>query len=994
MADGSIPIQLNDLSSIIEGEFLDSEFDRGRYATDASIYQMMPHAVILPKTQADIENIISFCRKTATAILPRGGGTSQCGQTVNHAIVVDNTKYLNNLISVDLEENSCVVEPGIVLDDLNKQLKGYGLWFPVDVSTSSRATIGGMTANNSCGGRSIRYGIMRDNVLSIDAILPDGTKVRFGPEDESIMPDDMRETLLELGRNNSNLIEERFPKVLRRVGGYNLDALIPDAMSARPDGKQGDGINFAHLLLGSEGTLSYFTSIKLKLSPLPAQKLMGICHFPSFYKAMDATQHLITLDPVAVELVDDTMLSLARSISIFQPIIKEVVVGEPKALLIVEFAEDDRNENLKRLEKLENMMSKLGYGWDKPDEWQGGVVRALDVQQQARVSEMRKSGLNIMMSMKQEAKPVSFVEDCAVDLEHLAEYTDKLTKIFQKYDTVGTWYAHASVGCLHVRPVLSMKKTDDVEAMRAIAEEAFELVKQYGGSHSGEHGDGILRSEFNETMFGSEMVDLFGEVKRLFDPAGIFNPGKIIDAPKMDDRSLFRFAPGYEANDLQMNFDWSAWPGKSGGLQGAIEMCNNNGACRKLEGGVMCPSYRVTKEEKDSTRGRANSLRLALSGQLGPDALISDDMQDTLKYCVSCKACKRECPTSVDMAKMKLEVTSLRAAANGVPFKDKLIGYLPDYAPIASRLSFVMNLRNKWSLLAYIVEKVSGFTSKRDLPVWRQDYFKDSEVPQNLPERNLPERNLSETDKLNDTMPVILFVDTFNRYFEPEIVRSAARVLKVAGYDVFIPTPPNNKPLCCGRTYLSGGLIKQAKQKAQTLVDTLAPFAEQGIPIVGLEPSCLLALRDEVPSLLPTKQAQKIASMAVTFEELLAKDKPTLPLVKNAKAYLHGHCHQKAFDAVKPIEQVLSMIEGLEVEMIESSCCGMAGAFGYDASTYDVSMRMAEENLLPKVRDSKDGDIIIADGTSCRCQIEHGTSRKALHVAQLLDQSLSAGTLR
>jgi Fe-S oxidoreductase len=336
------------------------------------------------------------------------------------------------------------------------------------------------------------------------------------------------------------------------------------------------------------------------------------------------------------------------------------------------------------------------------------------------------------------------------------------------------------------------------------------------------------------------------------------------------------------------------------------------------------------------------------------------------------------------MAKMKLEVTSLRAAAKGVPFKDKLIGYLPDYAPIASRLSYIMNLRNKWSILAYIVEKVSGFTSKRDLPVWRKDYFKDSEVPRNLP----------ETDKLNDTMPVILFVDTFNRYFEPEIVRSAARVLEVAGYDVFIPTPPNNKPLCCGRTYLSGGLIKQGKQKAQTLVDTLAPFAEQGIPIVGLEPSCLLALRDEVPSLLPTKQAQKIASMAVTFEELLAKDRPTLPLVKNAKAYLHGHCHQKAFDAVKPIEQVLSMIEGLEVEMIESSCCGMAGAFGYDASTYDVSIRMAEENLLPKVRDIKDSDIIIADGTSCRCQIVHGTSRKALHVAQLLDQSLSAGTTR
>ncbi len=978
MADGNIPIQIDELANMIEGEFLDSEFDRGRYATDASIYQMMPHAVVLPKNIDDIVKLIAFCRKTKTAILPRGGGTSQCGQTVNKAIVVDNTKYLNKLISVDLSENSCVVEPGIVLDDLNKHLRAHGLWFPVDVSTSSRATIGGMTANNSCGGRSIRYGIMRDNVLSIDAILADGTAVTFGPEDESVMPDEMREYLLNLGKNNSNLIDERFPKVLRRVGGYNLDAIVPDAMSARPEGRQGDGINFAHLLLGSEGTLSYFTSIKLKLSPLPAQKLMGICHFPSFYKAMDATQHLIKLNPVAIELVDDTMLSLARSIPMFQPIISEVVIGNPKALLIVEFAEDERDENLNRLKKLQIAMTDLGFGWENSEEWQGGVVHVEDAHQQARVSEMRKSGLNIMMSMKQDAKPVSFVEDCAVELEHLAEYTDKLTKIFKKYDTVGTWYAHASVGCLHVRPVLSMKKTDDVKAMRAIAEEAFELVKQYGGSHSGEHGDGILRSEFNETMFGPEMVSLFVQLKQFFDPVGIFNPNKIVDAPKMDDRSLFRFAPGYQADDLPVIFDWSPWPGKSGGLQGAIEMCNNNGACRKLEGGVMCPSYRVTREERDSTRGRANSLRLALSGQLGPNALIGDEMEETLKYCVSCKACKRECPTSVDMAKMKLEIIAMRAATKGVSFRDKLIGYLPDYAPIASRLSFFLNLRNKWSLFSYILEKITGFTSKRELPQWRKDYFRDIEVSRVLPKQ----------DEAHNKMPVILFVDTFNRYFEPEIIRSAAKVLKAAGYHVFIPTNPNDKPLCCGRTYLSGGLIKQAKQKAQTLISTLAPFAEQQIPIVGLEPSCLLALRDELPSLLPTTQAKQIASMALTFEELLAKDKPNLQLVKHAKAYLHSHCHQKAFDVVRPIEEVLRMIEGLDVEKIDSSCCGMAGAFGYDASTYDLSMLMAEENLLPKVRESKGSDIIIADGTSCRCQIEHGASRKALHVAQLLDQSL------
>ena len=980
MADGSGFHDFERLRRSLSGDLFHDSFNRGRYATDASIYQMMPHGVVVPKTYDDITACLAFARETGTALLPRGGGTSQCGQTVNHAIVLDTTKHLNNIIELDVENRQCVVEPGIVLDELNRHLKPHGLWFPVDVSTSSRATIGGMTANNSCGGRSIRYGIMRDNVLAIDAWLADGSLATFGKlAPGAALPDgllgEILPDLLALGRDNQDEINAKFPKVLRRVGGYNIDALMPDAMSLRPGGKTGDGMNLAHLLVGSEGTLAIFKTITLKLSPLPARKVMGVCHFPTFYKAMDAAQHLVTLDPVAVELIDSTMLDLARSIAIFKPTVEQYVRGTPAALLVVEFAEDEPSANQRKLAELEKMMAGLGYGWHKPANATGGVVCLTESDDQARITEMRKSGLNIMMSMKAEAKPVSFVEDCAVELSDLAEYTDQLTRIFEKYGTTGTWYAHASVGCLHVRPVLNMKRGEDVAAMRGIAEEAFDLVKRYGGSHSGEHGDGIARSEFNAVMFGPKMAGLFADVKQMFDPQNIMNPGKITNAPKMDDRHLFRFAPGYKVDSFPTKLNWSAWPGAAGGLQGAVEMCNNNGSCRKLTGGVMCPSFRVTRNEMDSTRGRANSLRLALSGQLGADALASPDMAETMKLCVSCKACKRECPTGVDMARMKIEITALQAEKNGLSWHDKLIAHIPDYAPYAAWIAPVLRLRDMIPGAAWISEKITGFTAKRPLPKWQRNWFRPDELP--------------ATPSHGGT-PVILFADTFNRYLEPENLRAAVRVLRAAGYDVFAPLPTKAKqPLCCGRTFLSTGMVDRARTEARRLVTTFLPFAEAGIPIVGLEPSCLLALRDEVPALLNDAAAAKVAEMALTFEELLARDKPKIPLKKaNGKALLHGHCHQKAFDVVRPIETVLSWIDGLEVTSIETSCCGMAGAFGYGTSSYDISMQMANANLLPVIRHADPDHLIIADGISCRCQIKDGAQRTAKHVALVLDSYL------
>ncbi len=963
------------LSREITGDVLFDPFSRGRYATDASFYQIVPFGVVVPRTTEEALRALAIARDYGRKVTPRGGGTSQCGQTVNDGLVIDVSKHLNKILSLDVANRTCVVQPGIVLDDLNRQLKKHGLWFPVDVSTASRATIGGMAGNNSCGGRSLRYGTMRDNTLSMEAALADGTLLRFGltDRDAALLANDdgsngLFRDMLALGEREAGEIAERFPHVQRRVGGYNIDALTPRNAQN----------NMAHLLVGSEGTLAFTTQVELKLWPVIRNKVLGVCHFGSFYEAMDAAQHLVKLKPIAVELVDKTMIGLGRDIAMFRPIIESAVRGDPDALLIVEFAEEDQDENLRRLKQLGELMSELGFGWNHPQRKWGGVVDVIEPMRQAGIADFRAAGLNVMMSMKQEGKPVSFVEDCAVPLAHLADYTDRLNRVFEKHGTRGTMYAHASEGCLHVRPVLNLKLEKDVEAMRAIAEEAFALVREYKGSHSGEHGDGLVRSEFHESMFGSRIVAAFGEVKHRFDPENVLNPGKIVDPPKMDDRSLFRFPPGYRVDGLKTVLDWSAYPGAGGGFQGAVEMCNNNGACRKIEGGVMCPSYRATRNETDVTRGRANTLRLAISGQLGTDALSSDAMRETLKLCVSCKACRHECPTGVDMAKMKIEVLAARVAKHGLTLRDRLVGYLPRYAGFASWIAPIANLRNRSRTLRWVFEKIAGISAQRKLPEWRADTFKSAEVALG---------NASGSE-------VVLFADTFNRAYERENLDAALRVLVAGGYRVHLPKPiSGSRPLCCGRTFLSAGLVDQARAELNRVVETLSPFAERGVPIVGLEPSCLLTLRDELLSLRSDDAAKRIGAHALLLEEFLAREAKSgrlqLPLKPiAAKAMLHGHCHQKSFGAFKPVEEVLRLVPGLSVETIESSCCGMAGAFGYGADTYDVSMQMAEAALLPAVRKADQDTLIVADGTSCRHQIKDGSGRGAMHVARVLALSL------
>ncbi|SEE01696.1 FAD/FMN-containing dehydrogenase [Rhizobiales bacterium GAS188] len=959
----------------ITGEVLFDRFSRGRYATDASHYQMMPLGVVVPRSMDEALRALAAAREESVPVTPRGGGTSQSGQAINTSLVIDGSKHLNRLVSLDAKARSCVVEPGIVLDELNRQLKPHGLWFPVDVSTASRATIGGMAGNNSCGGRSLRYGTMRDNVIAIDAVLPDGTPMHFGEvaagsvqADAASRESALTAHLLAIGEREADEVVSRFPKVQRRVGGYNLDALLPNAASN----------NLAHLLVGSEGTLAFSTAIELKLWPVLGKRALGVCHFGSFHAAMDAAQHLVRLKPIAIELVDATMIGLAGEIAMFKPTLERVLRGEPEALLVVEFAESEA-ENARRLKELHELMGDLGFGWDRERRHFGGVVDVLDPGLQNAIADLRTSGLNIMMSMKSAGKPVSFVEDCAVPLPDLAEYTRRLTEVFERHGTRGTWYAHASEGCLHVRPILNLKLERDVKAMRAIAEEAFALVRAYKGSHSGEHGDGLVRSEFHEAMFGSRLVRAFEEVKESFDPLALMNPGKIVHAPKFDDRSLFRYAPSYQALEFAPALDWSDYSGGAGGLLGAVEMCNNNGACRKLEGGAMCPSYRVTRDEQHVTRGRANTLRLALTGQLGPDALASPDMQAALELCVSCKACRRECPTGVDMARMKIEVAAARVKNHGLSLFDRLIGALPRYAPLAARFAFILNLRDRLPGAARLSQALAGFAAERPLPAWRSDPF----------------RPTAETFGPPDGREVVLFADTFNRAFEREAIEAALAVLVAAGYRVHLPKPVDGtaRALCCGRTYLSTGQIEEARREAKRSLAALGPFARRDVPIIGLEPSCLLTFRDEIPALVKNEAAREVAAKAVIFEEFLMAESDAgrlkLELAPTArKALLHTHCHQKAFGLDGLVEKTLKLVPGLEVETVQSSCCGMAGAFGYHAATVAVSKLMGEAALLPAVRAEPESTIIVADGTSCRHQIADGTRRQAVHVAQVLAAAL------
>jgi FAD/FMN-containing dehydrogenase/Fe-S oxidoreductase len=975
-----------------QGEVLFDASARGRYATDASIYQVMPVGVFVPRTARDVAIAIDIARDLKVPVLPRGAGTSQCGQTVGATLVIDNSKYLRAILEVDAENHTAKVEPGLVLDHLNAALKKHGLWHPVDVSTSAQATLGGMAGNNSCGSRSIAYGNMVHNVLGATAWLSDGTEAVFGPvQGLSGRAAQIASFVRDLAAQNRDEIEANWPKVMRRVGGYNLD--IFGNQSERPYSND-SGVNLAHLLVGSEGTLAFTKDLTLKLAPLPKNKVLGVVNFSSFHTAMECAQHIVKLGPSAVELVDRIMIELALSNPVFHSTMESALIGKPDAVLLVEFSGDDKPALVKKLADLVALMGDLGLP--------GSVVEMEADAPQKNLWEVRKAGLNIMMSLKGDGKPVSFIEDCAVPLQHLAEYTAALTDVFARHGTHGTWYAHASVGTLHVRPILDMRR-DGAHLMRGIAEEASALVRKYKGAFSGEHGDGLCRGEWVAWQFGPKLNDAFRAIKQQMDPAGLFAPNRIVDPPRMDDTRLFRVPPPgserpYTVRPRKTVLDWSEWdvqndpvteqtssPGSGGdpaqGFAKAAEMCNNNGHCRKFDAGSMCPSYRVTRDEQHVTRGRANMFRLALSGQLGQGALTSQAMYESLDLCVSCKGCKRECPTGVDMAKMKVEFLAHYKRKHGFTLKDRLIAHLPDYAGIARRFSLLLNLRDQVPGLAWVSEKIAGFTARRPLPRWRGDTFwavHDAKLFSRRAE------TIAAAPKA-----AALFVDTFNGAFESENALAAARILKKAGYIIYLVRKDRGGH-CCGRTFLSAGMVGKAREKLSELLRDVLPLARAGVPIVGLEPSCLLTLRDEALAMGFGEMARIVSAQALLLEEFLAREvkagRFNLPLrPAPAPILLHGHCHQKAFGAVTPILDILRLIPGADPQLIETSCCGMAGSFGYDADHYEISMQMAELSLLPAVRKNPDA-IIVADGTSCRHQIAHGAGRQARHIAVLLDE--------
>jgi len=976
------------LSKELRGDVLFDGASRGRYSTDASIYQITPIGVVVPHDQADVLRTLDIARDQKVAVLSRGAGTSQCGQTVGEALIIDNSRWLCNVVDFDQHARTVTVEPGIVLDHLNAWLKPYGLWFPVDVSTSAQCTIGGMTGNNSCGSRSIEYGNMVHNVLGIDAVLADGTQAYFGSLKEPVQGarlEGILETLKTIATRERGELAERIPKVLRRVAGYNIDLFDCQNPLAYTD----DGIaNLSHLLVGSEGTLAYSRQITLKLSPLPEHKTLGVVNFQSFYKAMETTQYIVKLKPTAVELVDRTMIDLAMENPSFRPVIEKALVGSPAAILLVEFAGQDQAALIKKLDELDTLMSDLGLP--------NCVVKMPEAKAQKALWDVRKAGLNIMMSMKGDGKPVSFVEDCAVPLEHLADYTSRLTEVFNRYGTEGTWYAHASVGTLHVRPILDMRR-EGAAQMRAIAEETSALVREYKGALSGEHGDGLCRGEWVSWQYGPRIHQAFAEIKTLFDPENRFSPNKMIHPPKMDDRSNFRFAPGYTVASTPTALDWSAWnvlrdpmtgvetaPGTgvdaSGGLASAIEMCNNNGHCRKFDAGTMCPSYRITKDEQHLTRGRANTLRLALSGQLGTEGLASPEVKETLDLCVSCKGCKRDCPTGVDMAKMKIEARAAWAKRHGTTLREKLIAYMPRYAGFASRIGGLLSALEHTPVLGAVTKRALGLSTERSLPRFKTSF--------------LGRQIQHDSPASTSGREVLLFVDTFNNYIDTQNALAAQQVLQAAGYTVHLNQRPGERPLCCGRTFLSAGMVDEAKAEARRTLDALVPFVKRGVAIVGLEPSCLLTLRDEFLDYGYGEEAKLLAQHAHLFEEFLVKEhqagRCTLDLnaIETNTAMLHGHCHQKAFDALTPVQTVLSWIPGLKVSTIESSCCGMAGSFGYEAEHHAASMAMAELSLLPAIRQRAAGTVVVADGTSCRHQIQDGADTQATHTAILLAKAL------
>ena len=944
-----------ELERQIEGEVRFDKISRALYSTDASVYQIEPLGVVVPRSREDLIRLVRICARYRCPLTMRGGGTSQAGQAIGRGLVADTSKYLHRILELNVAERWVRVEPGVVLDDLNAQLRPHGVRFAPDISTASRATIGGMMANNSSGARSVLYGKTIDHVLDQEVVLSNGSVVSFGPltpdaleaaSEGSSLAAQCYRVVRGVTADHAGEIERRFPKVVRRVGGYNLDEFI------RP----GQPFNMTKLMVGSEGTLGVVLSARLNLVPLPKAKAVMVIQFADLLESLTATPVILRHRPSAVEVMDRFILDHTRQSAALDALRRGFIDGDPGALLCVEFYAD-RDEDLPpRLDAVERDLreQRLGYRYH----------RVLDPAAQARVWNLREAALGLSMAMKTEARSLSFVEDTAVAPEKLRDYIARFLAIVQAHGTTAGVYAHASVGCLHVRPVVNLKTEAGVRMFEAIANDVADLVLEFGGALSGEHGDGLVRSPFMRKMFGPTLYDAFGAIKRTFDPHGILNPGKIVDAPPLT--ANLRFGAGYATPNPATYFDYTDY----GGLGGAVDMCSGLGACRKKLSGTMCPSYMATLEETHSTRGRANVLRLAMAGRLGESGLGDEGVYGTLDLCLECRACKAECPVGVDMARFKSEFLADYWSRHGTAFEARVLGNVRTVAAWGSRLAPVSNWLAGAAPLRYLNERLLGIDRRRTLPVFQR-------------------RSLAQlAHAADDRCEAVLFNDTFTNYYDPSIGLAALDVLAAAGIRAGLA-----QHQCCGRPQISKGLLRSATRLAERNTDALYPHAAAGRAIVFCEPSCLSAIREDSPALVrgeTRRRAEVVAKAAVLFEEFADMLVPRLTLTPGPPIILlHGHCHQTSMGLVPAAKSLLSKIPGSSVVDLDAGCCGMAGSWGYAREHFEVSRAIGERQLFPAVRARKPGAIVAAAGTSCRHQLQDFTGVEAIHPAVLLRSLLA-----
>ncbi len=964
------------LSDTLAGEVRFDLYSKALYSTDASLYQIQPIGVVIPKNKQDVIRTVQIASEHKVPILPRGGGTSLAGQSVGEAIVLDMSKYMNQLLEVNVDERWARVQPGIVLDELNDKLKPHGLMYAPDVATSSRANVGGTIGNNSAGSHSLIYGKTIDHVMSIDLVLSNADEITAAPISLQELETKKRADTLEsniyrelcrICADNEAEIRKRYPRILRRVAGYNLDEFITDAGSKEVTPYRRDGCDENHpfsltkILIGSEGTLATTVEATVNLVPIPKLTALCVVHFESLIASMEAMQPILECNPTAVELIDKTILDMARSSLEFSRL-TTFIQGEPAALLAVEFYGETQAELESQLDRLEKTLKSTGFGY--------AFVRCLTAEEKSRVWETRKAGLGLLMGMTGDAKPVGFVEDAAVPIENLPEYVRRFDEIVTSHDTTAAYYAHASVGLLHNRPIVNLKSETDIQKMHDIAREVRDLLLELDGAVSGEHGDGLVRSEWIESMFGTQLYQAFTEVKKAFDPDGIMNPGKIVDAPPMTEN--LRFGTDYSTVKVDTYFDFSSQEG----FGRAIEMCNGVGACRKTLTGTMCPSFIGTREEEHSTRGRANALRSIISGALPHTELTGERLQDVLDLCLGCKACKAECPSNVDMAKIKYEVLAHYHKANGLPLHRRLFGEIGALAPLGSMFAPLSSWAVNNTLSKWIAEKVIGVDRRRDMPTFVRPTYE-----QWFRKR----RSRRTSDK-----KVVLFSDTFMNYSEPSIGKAAVELLESCGFEVLLP-----EKRCCGRPLISEGMLDRAIENASYNINALSVYVDQGIPIIGCEPSCTSAITDDYVELIGTPDAKRVAEATYSFEEFFVQliENGELPLefsTEQRDILLHGHCHQRALVGIQPTVKMLSLPAAHKVTVIDSSCCGMAGAFGYEKAHYELSMNIGELRLFGAVREKPPGSFTLsAAGFSCRHQLEHGTGVQPKHPIEVLRDAIT-----